>query len=243
MSDAPPSYRILHWDIEATHLAASIGTVVCIGYKWHGEAATKVLAINNFKGWRKDPGNDRALLLAFEKVYLQADMQVTWFGKRFDLPFIQTRRLWYGLPPLPQIPHFDGWETARKKLKLHSNRLATVQDFLDLPEVKTPLSFRALSRSVAGHLPSLNEVVHHCSQDVKVLEMAYEKLRPFGGDFHPNRAIMGDPKGCPTCGSPNIGARGYAAAQTRAYRRYNCKDCGRWFRVVRQEAGMRAEVR
>lgn len=234
--------KILLWDIEATHLSASIGSVVCIGYKWHGEPDTYVIALNKFKKWKEDPTNDYHVIRAFEEVYMQADMQVTWYGKRFDLPFVQTRRLSHGLTPLPNIPHFDGWETARKRLKFHSNRLATVQDFLELPDAKTPLSFRSLSKCLGGNEAALAEIVHHCSQDVKVLEQAYDKLRPFGGDFHPNVSIVGGPRNCPTCGSGNVHARGTAIAISRAYKRYQCQACGRWFRETKASP-IRAEVR
>lgn len=237
------SARILIWDIEATNLNASIGSIVCIGYKWYGEEKTTILSIRSFPNWDNDPTDDKALVKEFAEIYISASMLVTWYGKRFDLPFVQTRLLSHNLNPLPVIPHFDGWETARKKLKFHSNRLATVQDFLELPSAKTPLSFRALSRCMAGHLPSLQEVEHHCKMDVIVLEQAYDRLKAFGGDFHPNRSILGGSRDCPTCDSGHVQSRGCAIAISRAYKRYQCQACGRWFRETKPMIDNQAEVR
>jgi uncharacterized protein YprB with RNaseH-like and TPR domain len=235
--------KILLWDIEATNLVGNIGNILCIGYKWYGDKKPTVLSIRDYeRDFKRDPTDDRRLVKDFSKLIEQADVMVTWFGKRFDMPFLQTRLLYHGLPPAPQILHVDGWEIAKKKLKLHSNRLAAVQDFLELPSSKTPLSFRELSRSRAGHVPSLRSIEHHCYMDVEVLEQAYTKLRPIAGRYHPNTALIrGRPEACTACGSEHIQARGYGYAETRLYKRYNCQDCGAWFRgtAAMKDAGVK----
>lgn len=48
-----------------------------------------------------------------------------------------------------------------------------------------------------------------------------------------------NPERCPvvTCGSDHIQRRGWAYTKTRKYPRYQCQDCGKWFRGVRSEKG------
>jgi len=235
--------RILLYDLETTNLVANIGNILCIGYKWHGEGKPKVLSLRDYPGFKKDPTDDRRLVKDFARIFHEADMQVTWFGTRFDFPYLQSRLLWHGMKPLPEIRHFDGWWVAKKKLKLHSNRLATVQDFLDLPSSKTPLNFRELARSRAGHIPSLKSVERHCYFDVEVLEQAYDKIKSYAGRYHPNlSAITGDLEACPTCGSNKLQRRGFKYAHTRVYRQIHCQECGRWFQSTRCEPYMTAKV-
>ena len=227
--------KILIWDIETTNLVANIGNVLCIGYKWLGDKQTTIMSIRDYPVQLKaDCTDDRRLVKDFSKVMEQADSQVTWYGKKFDYRFINTRLLYHDLPPLPPVKHFDGWEVARYKLKLHSNRLQVVQDFLDLPVSKTPLSFRELARSRSGHIPSLKSIEEHCYADVEVLEQAYLKIRPYAGEKHFNATLVSDDNDkCPTCGSKNIHRRGLHMAITRLYQRWKCSNCGRWFRSLK----------
>jgi len=235
--------KILFWDIEATNLVANIGNILCIGYKILGEK-TKVLSVRNYKGFKADPTDDKRLVKDFAEILTSCDMMVTWYGKKFDLPFLSSRLLYHGLKPTPSIPHFDGWYVAKYRLRLHSNRLASVQDFLELPSAKTPLSFRELSRSRAGHVPSLKSIEHHCYMDVEVLEQAYHKLKPYAGAYHPNLAALGYERNiCPACGGKRIQSRGFMVAQTRVYRRHQCVECGNWFRSTQSERHMTAQVR
>ncbi len=236
--------KLLIWDIETTNLNASIGYIICVGWKWYGQKRTNLISVRGFPLFDVDPTNDSEVVKAFTEVFEKADAHITWYGKKFDLPFINTRRLNMKLGPLPPIPHIDGWYTARYRLRLHSNRLQTMQDFLELPESKLPLSFADLRRVPSGHIPSLKEIEKHCKQDVKVLELVYERIKPHIV-AHPNLGLFvaGDEKVCPACGSPNLRREGYKVALCNVYQQYQCKDCGKWSRGKNAVREIKTELR
>lgn len=221
--------KILLWDIESTDLIADKGICICIGYKFLGEKTTHVMSILEFKDSIKDGKiTDKHLLKVMYPVLSQADMWVTWYGKRFDVPFVSTRLLEFGMSPLPPIPHLDGWEVARYRLKLHSNRLASISAFLNLDD-KTPVKLNTWRDAATGHKPSIKYIIDHCRKDVEVLEQAYEKIKPFS-KVHPNILLMDNiTQACPTCGTKGkLQRRGEYISIKYRYHRYHCESCGSW---------------
>jgi uncharacterized protein YprB with RNaseH-like and TPR domain len=219
--------RIISWDLECTSLKASFGYLLCFGYKVLGEDETHVISIADFKKHKKDPTNDHLVVKAAAKVLSDADMWITWNGKRFDVPFITTRLLFHGEKPLPRVPHLDGLQISRKHLRMHSNRLDAVSVFFNLQR-KTPLNGPEWIRAAAGHKPSIEYIIEHCRQDVVVLEEVYNILRPLAA-LHPNVAQMaGKTFACPVCGSKKVQKRGLHRNRVCARQRYQCTKCGAW---------------
>lgn len=152
-------------------------------------------------------------------------MHVTWYGSRFDLPMVNSKLILFGEPPLPHIPHIDGWKISKYKLKIHSNRLASVQEFLGLPTSKTPVKGGEWLKAMAGDRTALKYIVSHCKADVNVLEEAYLKLRPLINN-HPR---VGDKGTCYNCGSKQLQSRGpYVNRSQTPKVRIQCQGCGTW---------------
>lgn len=227
--------KLIAWDIESTNLKADYGRMLCFGWKEvGGRPKARVTSIADYPKFKNDPTDDKALVKEASKILTEADAWLTWYGKRFDVPFVNSRLIQHGLPPLPPIPHIDGWMVARSKLKLHSNRLASVCAFLGLEE-KTPINQHIWVRATAGHLPSIRYVIEHCRQDVAVLEQCYEPLRPLI-DQHPNRSLAdGWEDGCPACGSKRVTRQGTRLSKTRTYPRFQCQNCGMWLRGTKSD--------
>ena len=226
--------RVLYYDIECTDLDADFGNMIAFGYKWAGESEAHVLSLletNPLCGecGRVDAVSDKPLVAAAWDVLAQADMWVTYFGKGFDLKFLNTRILDAGLSPLPPTPHVDLYFTAKHHLKLSSNRLANVQDFLNLPTAKTPLTKRVWRQAQAGHVPSIRYIITHCEKDVLVLEEAYEKLKPYVRQ-HPALGRIGS---CRVCRGTHLQRRGPVVSKRGNLYRVACVDCGHWDTRVR----------
>lgn len=221
--------RIILFDIECTNLSANFGYILCIGYKYLDDPKTYVISITDFPEFQKNPTNDYYVLKEASKILADADMIVGHYSSRFDFPYIQSRLLYHGLPILPNIQHVDTWRIARYKMKLNSNRLASITGFFAFEE-KTPLTGPIWVRAAAGHKPSIKYVVEHCKQDVIVLEQVYKKIRPLS-DKHPSIALMQDDQvGCPNCGSTKVQKRGTYLSRLNKYQRYHCQGCGAWSR-------------
>src|ERR1700674_4282950 len=128
--------RILTWDLECTDLKSDWGTLLCVGYKYLDEKQVHVISIMDYDGWDKDVTNDRKLVADFHKVLSECDMQVTFYGKMFDWPWMTGKFLEYGLEPLPNIPHVDLFFTARSNMRITRKSLDNISKYLGLPQKK-----------------------------------------------------------------------------------------------------------
>lgn len=157
------------YDIESTNLNANYGYILCIGWKHLGDKKVHCASIDQSPGFKKDPTNDAWVVKTFAEEISKSDIICGWYSSKFDWPFIQSRLLAHELSTMPSIPHVDLWRTAKYQLKLNSNRLASVSEFLNLEE-KTPIRSREWIRAMAGHRPAIKYVVDHClSPDYRVL--------------------------------------------------------------------------
>lgn len=215
------------WDLEATSLTANWGTLLCGGIKEYGKKGVEIFSVDDYPEYTKDPTNDRRLVTDLRDRLSDFDVWVTWYGRRYDVPMLNSRLVFHGLATLPRIPHVDGWETARKELKLTSNRLVSVQGFLGLKEEKSPVEGTTWVKAIAGDRKSLRYIQEHCRKDVLVLEEAYTRLRPLMYGSHPNVAIVDkEPNGCPICGKATLQKRGFSIAAASVYQRFYCTSCG-----------------
>lgn len=241
--------RILLWDIEASNLNANFGFVFCIGWKWFGESKVNLISVRDFpKSFDRDPTDDKEVIKAFTKIMAEADIQVFWYGLRFDLPFVNTRALINSLDPLPKVPHIDGWRIAKDRLKFNSNRLDTVSRAIPITntlepnpnrgdERKTVLDPIAWMKAASGHIPSIKLIEDHCEKDVIVLENVYVAIRKHANNMPNlsklNSLILGErskfKEGCPSCGSFRMQARGKSLTVRGSKHRYQCQSCGHWF--------------
>ena len=135
--------------------------MLCSGYKWFGHPRVYIPTIldHQKEGESTDMLDDHGLVKAFAKEFNSADYHVTWYGDRFDLPFIRTKLLKYGEPPLMNVPSIDLWWTARKKFKLHNNRPASWQEYLETDHNKTPIHFGDWRRAAFGNKAALERIV------------------------------------------------------------------------------------
>lgn len=226
-------YNIMHWDLESSSLFGDVGILLCAGYKLTNKAP-KILSVRDYpKSFSNGRITDKYLVKDFYEVLTDPSVHMwsTYFGLGFDVPMFNTRLLEFGLPPLPKFPHCDSWRIAKKKLKLHNNRLASVSAFVGVEE-KTPLKLSIWRDAGQGNRPSIKYVEDHCRQDVVVLEQAYEKIKPFADmTIHPNLAnITGEFDGCPRCTSIKVQRRGLEVTSKQRFQRFQCMECGAWFR-------------
>lgn len=224
----PTKQPIYLWDLECTNLNADFGYILCAGIKELGKGTVKTFSVADYPAYSKDPTNDKDLVKDVRDYLATAGAWITWYGQGFDQPFLNSRLTYHRLTPLPPVPHIDGWRIAREKLKLHSNRLASVSSFLQIIE-KTPLNGPIWIKASAGDPAALKYVIKHCKQDVLVLEEAFENIRQLATSG-PNVAIIsGTGVGsCPRCGANKLQSRGFRITVSQQYKRFQCQGCGAW---------------
>lgn len=240
--------KIVLWDIETTHNLAAIFRlfedytsheniiqeryIVSASWKELGSKAVHAVStLDNPRLYKADPHNDRFVVETLHKVLSEADVIIAHNGDAYDSKFVEGRMLFHGLPPLPPITSIDTLKVAKSRLLLNSNKLDYLARYLGFgKKVKTDnqLWLDVLKGGEAART-AIKKMVVYNKHDVVLLEKVFLKLRPYCAN-HINRALFGGTNGCPRCGSTHVQSRGTHKAISRVYQRYQCQDCGGWFR-------------
>lgn len=119
--DRPAGPRTVFIDLETTGLSGGAGTVAFLvgcGYFDMGAFQVRQFLLTSY-------ASERALLSALTEFFADTDLIVTYNGKTFDVPVMETRWSFHRLP-MPdfsqEVPHFDMLHPARR---LWSTRLAS----------------------------------------------------------------------------------------------------------------------
>lgn len=172
--------KIVGFDLECTSLSGMIGRILCCSFKdITPDQNTKVRTFRADKPpyRQKDIVDDGKLAVAIRDELESYNIIVGHNSKLFDVKFLNARLLKIGERPLRPTWHVDTMWIVRSKFRI-SSKLANVQQFLGLPDAKTPIEWDQWARGAAFDAKAMNEIVTHCEQDVKVLEQAYWKLLP-----------------------------------------------------------------
>lgn len=243
--------KILLWDVEITHnIVAKFGLadewvpstnilqesyIVTAAWKWLGEKKVHVVSVlDDPKLYEKHPHNDLHVVKKLHEVLSQADVIVAHNGDKFDLKFTEGRILVHGLSPLPPIQKIDTLKVAKKRFKFNANNLNYLGTLLGCGEkVKTDsgLWLQVLN----GDEQAIRKMAKYNQGDVTLLEKVFLKLLP----YIPAHPLTGNGVSeCTRCASKNVQRRGHATSATRTYQRWQCQDCGGWFRTIKAETSV-----
>lgn len=172
----------LTFDIETSALEGDVGIILCASYKSSVDGKVQTIRTDktNPRWYKGHRGNDKETVRQICEVLQSHDVLVAHNGTRFDLPFIRTRAMKWGLPRLPDQKIIDPLSIAWRKLRLKSNRLGNISDILGVKDRKTPLDMSVWMEAVQnGSKPAMDLIVEHCEADVKVLAAVLEQVKPY----------------------------------------------------------------
>ncbi len=204
--------------------------MLCFAWKWLGESQTHVLGLPDFSGYKKDPENDRKLVLELWKLFNEADIIIAHNGDEFDIKKANARFIYHGLTPPAGYRTVDTKKVAKRYFKFNSNKLDDLGNLLGLGRKIDTGGFELWKGCALGDMPSWNKMMKYNKQDIVLLEKVYFKLLPWM-TAHPNLNLTeGTLCNCPNCSSHKIQSRGtMPVGRTSIRRRYQCQDCGSWF--------------
>lgn len=245
MADCP---RIVLWDIETTHNLAAIFKlfddytsheniiqeryIVCAAWKVFGEKQVHTVSVLDSPTlYKQNPHNDRHVVDVLHRVLSAADVIVAHNGDQYDIKFAEGRMVAHGLAPLPPIPSIDTLKIAKSRLLLNSNKLDYLARYFGFGK-KVATRNELWLRVLQGDAKAIRQMVTYNKHDVVLLEKVFKKLRPYAAN-HINRQLFGQMEGCPRCGSRHVQSRGTHKAISRTYYRFQCVDCGGWYRAVK----------
>lgn len=163
--------RVAVLDIEATALNASFGRVLCAVVQYYGPDEERIWRADDYEPWKRGQRSDdseliRDILMGLE----EADIVYAHNGLNYDMPFLRTRALINGLPPVHPMKIVDPVMLARRQFRFHSNRLDAIAKAMGTPNQKTDLDPNLWVRAWAdGDKAAMDEIVYHCRQDVQTL--------------------------------------------------------------------------
>lgn len=240
---APFNSKILTWDIETTDLKANKGHLLTVACKWLDDDEIHTWCIADHPKYgttAKSFMNDKWIVEEVILMVRQAAMLVHQFGDRFDLPFLNTRALYWGLDPAPQIRTVDTWRVMKQSLALTSNRLKSGAAFLNGEDQQKETSLDISDWMLAEHgdRDILAKMLKYNIQDVVATEALYKKLRPLIKN-HPNVSLPvegGEARlQCPACGSYKTISEGSYYTKTMSVKRRRCRECGNPFEESRSK--------
>ena len=172
--------RIGFLDIEASQLNADFGFILCYAIKERkGPIILRVATPKEIRSGEPD----KRILKQFVTDARTFDRLVVYYGTdhRFDIPFLRTRALYYGLnfPSLREIKVTDVYPMVRNKLRLHRNRLESAIKFFGIPGKEHELLPGVWMRATVGDKKAIDWIAKHNIEDVESLEKLFELLVPF----------------------------------------------------------------
>lgn len=179
IKENPLKEEIGFFDIEASNLNANFGIMFSYAIKVGGknEIVERVITKKELSECL-----DRKVVEQCVEDLSKFDRIVTFYGKRFDLPFVRTRAVSMNIPfpEYGELIHEDIYFTVKYKFKLHSNRLENACRVLLGATEKTHIDPEYWIKALQGHQKSLDYIADHNRKDVTDLEKLYNKINYYG---------------------------------------------------------------
>ena len=176
--DCPFVEKVGYFDIETTDLTANYGYMQSYAIKVGGEDTIlgRHLTPKEVKSFKFD----KDLIQECSDDLRKFHRIIVYYGTdyRFDLPFVRTRSLKYGVdfPLYKDVFTQDAYSVVKAKLRLAKNSLWSACSFLEIPSKGHWLTADVRMRSFTGDLKSLEYIWTHNLEDVYSLEALWEKL-------------------------------------------------------------------
>ena len=204
--------------------------VMCFAARYLGEKKM------HFHSTHKD--GKEAMVKAAHALLDEADVVMSYNGRKFDMPHLNREFVELGLNPPSPYHQIDLYTTARRAFRFQSNKLEHVSKQLGLDGKIKHEGFDLWKSCMAGDDAAWKRMERYNRRDVQLLEELYEILKPWVPN-HPNVALHNDSDGsCPRCGGSRLQRRGSAFTKVSEYQRYQCLDCGGWSQSTRRERGV-----
>lgn len=156
-------------DIEATGLRADYNSTLVVSIKPYQSKAYSFSV--------KQPGNDKGLVRWARDELAKYDCWVTFYGKGFDIPFLNTRLLKWQMLPIQKKPHLDMYFTLKYNLLTARKSQAHLLRFIDTPEQKMDMSPDEWNKVIADPKKAMPKMIRRCESDVDGLQGLYEKTK------------------------------------------------------------------
>jgi uncharacterized protein YprB with RNaseH-like and TPR domain len=173
---------IVSFDIEATGLRGDYNSILCVSIRPVGGEAT-TFAIET-------PGRDKSVVRDAAEMLSNADCWISYYGKGFDFPMINTRLLKWGLLPLQRKPHIDMYYSLKSNLLTARRSQAHLLDWLRIEKTgastiagdgeevhKMSVSADEWNEVLAEPKKAMKTMIKRCESDTLGLQALYLRCK------------------------------------------------------------------
>lgn len=156
-------------DLESTGLKGDYNSVLVVSFKPYGRAPYALVC--------EEPGNDKELLYCVHEEMARYQCIVTYYGKGFDIPMLNTRMLGWGIEPLEPMHHIDMYFTLKSKLLTGRRSQGHLLEWLDTPEKKMSVGAGEWNKVLnsATRKEAMAKMVKRCNSDTTGLCDLYKR--------------------------------------------------------------------
>lgn len=207
------------WDQKTTFVPATNfvrhPSTLCFAAKWYGNKATEFHA-----AW----DDYDAMVQRSWEMYDQANIVVTYNGKRFDNKHFRGDWLKAGLPEPSPWKDVDLFQS--NQFGFTSRSLNHLCEILGLDVKSGRYSMDMAEACMAGDEKAQRTMRRYNVGDVKITEQAYDRLRGHLPNHPHIGEIAADVLRCNQCGSTSLERNGLTRAVVIDYVLWRCSDCG-----------------
>ena len=207
----------------------SEGFVLTWAAKWLGGDTIFSDALPNYPNYATDPEDDSEIIRAAWHLLDEADILVFHNGDRFDIPWLNTRFLYFGLDQPGPYKTVDTLKILKRHFKFPSNRLDSVGEYLGLGRKLETGGFPLWKDCLNGDDDAWRKMVDYNCEDILLLERLYLRIRAWDR-LHPNASLYSDNSvlRCVVCGSDSLEPLDkFAYTATGAFSVFKCGSCGK----------------
>jgi uncharacterized protein YprB with RNaseH-like and TPR domain len=155
-------------DIESTGLKGDYGSTLVVSVKPYKSKPISFVV--------KQPGHDQKLVKEAREALENADCWVTYYGKMFDIPFLNTRLLRWGERPISKRPHIDMYFTLKSNIVTARKSQSHLLLWLGTQEQKMGVSADTWAQ-IGLDTKNITTMTKRCESDVAGLENLYDKTK------------------------------------------------------------------
>jgi len=163
------SKTLVFVDIESTGLHGDYNSILCVSFKPFGE--------DPFTYAVPGVGADKGVVQRTKEILEKADCWVSYYGKGFDIPMINTRLFRWGLAPLVKKPHLDLYWQLKSSFNTSRRSQGHLLNWMQLPEEKMSVSASIWAEMGQNFKEKMSVMKKRCESDVTGLEALYKQTR------------------------------------------------------------------
>lgn len=170
------SKSICFFDIESTGLKGDYNTVLVVSVKPYGEKAISFPVVQ--------PGNDQKVVREAKEELEKYDCWVSYYGKMFDIPMLNTRLLKWHQEPINKKPHLDMYFACKSALLTGRRSQAHMLRWIGAETQKMDVSPDAWADVLANPKKHMPTMIERCESDCAGLEALYNRTKHLVRDIN-----------------------------------------------------------